>query len=144
MNRKTKLILLAGALSTAASFCVALPAATADAHTVRTDGMPVHCYAWPHEKVAAARREGDIVVTGDIQVTVGSPCRDVNVRAVTRNGRSSCATLRLRWGGDNGSTTTPWRFVCGGWRVAAANAQEGDVFRVEVQGWTPVGLTERS
>lgn len=101
----------------------------------------VHCYDQGAEHITVAHREGDVVVSDDNMVTNGSPCRDVNVRAA-----GSTVTLRLRWGGDSGTRTSGWVTVRPGhgWRVASYGAHEGDVYSIEIQGWTTAAVSVRS
>jgi hypothetical protein len=137
MHRLTRHIITAGAVSLAASLGAASPAAA----EATTQGMPTRCYQWPLERLDVTRPAGSVMGSDQAMVTEGSPCRDLNVRAVLDvDGRPACRRLRVHWASGK---VTPWRKVCSGWRVLAYDAREGEVFTVEVQG-RPASVAVRS
>jgi hypothetical protein len=78
---------------------LALPAAAfaAPAHTPGTSG---YCYQWPTETITTGWTESGLYHTDQIMVTDGSPCLDINVRAVhSVYNQPMCATLRVRLDG---------------------------------------------
>lgn len=84
----------------------------------------------------------DVRTTTDIEVTPGSPCRDINVWGVTTiAGRSRVATLRVVW--QDTGTTGPWVTVGKSWRVLISNADEGRIYRIEAQGRKPLRVRVR-
>jgi hypothetical protein len=96
---------------------------------------PAHCYGWSPERLAAQWRGPDgLWHTQQSMVMLGGPCRDVNVRSVTADGRPACRTMRVVWDTDTSIATGPWTAVCTRWRVLWSNAQEGRVFTIEIQG----------
>lgn len=129
MNRFSKGVIAAGLGSLVVSFTVPAPAeAKSSAPT---------CYGQPTERISLGAPEGsveasDVRESGDIQVTVGSPCRDVNVRQVQVRGKAKCLRLRVVWQ-DSGETGA-WVRTCKPWRVLAHGAVEGRVYRIQAQG----------
>lgn len=137
MHRLTRHIITAGAVSLAASLGTATPAGAAPT----TQGMPARCYQWPLERLDVARAAGGVMVSGQAMVTEGSPCRDVNVRAVLDvDGRPGCRNVRIRWASGKAGR---WAHVCTRWRVLAYGASEGALFTLEVQG-RPASVAVRS
>lgn len=114
---------------------LAVVAGTLVLATGSASAATVHCYQWPQGYAAAIWYGPDgLLHTQQIMVTTGGPCRDVNVRAVTANGKPTCRMMRVRWDSDTSIATGPWTRVCTGWRVLWSNAQEGRVFEIEIQG----------
>ncbi|GAA0739234.1 hypothetical protein GCM10010199_62970 [Dactylosporangium roseum] len=119
---------MAGAVSLAASFVAPNPA-----HAETTPGMPAKCYQWPLQRLDVAWSSGKLFRTDPIEVTPGSPCADINVRAVLDvDGRPTCRTLRVVF--DQTGAKGRWRRVCKRWVVLYRGAEEGDVYRIESKG----------
>lgn len=137
MNRITRHVITAGAVSLAASLAAANPAAAAPA------GKPVPCL---RQDAADARiaigAPGKRFRTPALTVAAGSPCRDVNVRGVVDvDGNATCRTLRVVY---TDGKTTGWRRVCKGWVVLADRAREGREYSIELKAGRPAGVQVRS
>lgn len=129
MHKLTRGILLAGAMSMAASLALPNPAFAEVNHTA---GMPAHCYQWPTERLDVAWMAGVTAHTETSTVTDGSPCRDINVRAVLDvDSKAACRTMRVAFAdGRKGK----WRKVCKKWVVLSYGATEGAGFVIEAKG----------
>ena len=128
MNTATKAIVTAGAAALLASFVAPNPAL---AET--TPGMPAKCYQWPVEQLDVRQPAGKLFHTSQIQVTPGSPCRDINVRGVVDvDGKPTCRNLRVIYGET--SRKGRWHRTCKKWVVLWRGAHEGDTFTIESKG----------
>lgn len=128
MNTATKAILTAGTAALLASFVAPNPAL---AET--TAGMPAKCYQWPVEQVEVRQPVGKLFRTGQLEVTPGSPCKDINVRGVVDvDGKPTCRSLRVVYGtaGKKGR----WHRTCKGWTVLWRGAREGVTYTIESKG----------
>ena len=136
MNRFSRYVLVAGAVSVAASLAAPQPAHAAPA------GKPVPCLRQPAAGVDVAVPAGQRFRTPALTVAAGSPCRDVNVRQVVDvDGKATCRTLRVVY--SNG-TTTSWRRTCKGWVVVASRATEGRTYSIELKAGRPAVVQVRS
>jgi hypothetical protein len=138
VNRTTKGIIVSGAAALLASFVAPIPAHA----EVSTQGMPAKCYQWPTDRVEVTRWDNGVMHTDQIQVTLGSPCKDINVRGVVDvDGKNTCRKLRVVYGetGRKGR----WHRACKRWVVLHRNATEGDTFTIEAQG-RPSSVVVRS
>jgi hypothetical protein len=135
VNRLTRHIICAGAVSLAATLGTAGPAAAAPVK------KPT-CYRQPLEHLDVAQPTGGIMTTDLTLVAAGSPCRDINVRnVVDTDGKPTCRRLRVNWVTEH--KVGNWRRVCKTWAVLAADAPEGAVYVVEAQG-RPATVAVRS
>jgi hypothetical protein len=135
LNRLTRHIICAGAVSLAASLGTATPAAAAPAK------KPT-CYQQDLERLDVAQPTGNLMTSDLTAVAAGSPCRDVNVRGVVdTDGKPTCRKLRVNW--VTSHKTSRWRKVCSRWAVLAAGAPEGAVYVIEAQG-RPATVAVRS
>lgn len=127
MNTASKAIVTAGAAAILASFVAPNPALAEAA------GKPVRCYQQPAERLDVAWPDGKLFHTDQIQVTPGSPCRDINVRGVLDvDKKPTCRTLRVVYGtaGKKGR----WHRTCKGWTVLWRGAREGVTYTIESKG----------
>lgn len=135
MNRFTKRVITAGAVSLAASLGAPQPAQAAPA-------KPVPCLRQEAAGADVAVPSGKRFRTEQLTVAAGSPCRDINVRQVVDvDGRATCRTLRVVY--SNGKTTS-WRRVCKGWAVVASRAAEGRGYSIELKSGRPAVVQVRS
>jgi hypothetical protein len=135
VNKLTRRIIYVGAASVVASLGTANPAAAAPA-------AKPSCYGQPLEQREIAQPTNGVMTSDLTLVAAGSPCRDINVKAVVDvDGKPTCSTLRVNWA--TGHKVGKWRKVCTKWVVLAANAPEGAVYVVEAKG-RPVTVGVRS
>lgn len=134
MNRFSRYVITAGAVSLAASLGTTAPVSAAPA------GKP-RCLQQPAEQVGVLWWPGVTGHSDNLIVAVGSPCRDINVSSIVDvDGKPTCRRLRVRW--SNGQKTG-WQRTCNRWTVLAVDAQEGRSYVIEGTG-RPAGLAVRS
>jgi hypothetical protein len=125
-----KAVRLLAALALAAGALVATQVAT----TGSASAARVYCYQQPLERIAMTHRVDAVTWETDaIEVTPGSPCRDINLRSSLVGGRSSCVAYRVVFQAlpQYGSR---WTTVCGRWTVALYGATEGLIYHVQALG----------